>query len=90
VTPDESIQFAQALPEQNVYDRLQMLQEVLYTLEYAATPRILRQARKHLLDNAEAFRRADTPGHATWYERQLRAAAFASERWQQKAEGLSK
>ena len=90
MTAAEAVRFAQALPEQNVYDRLQMLQAVLYALEEAAIPKTLRQARKALLENAEAFRRGDAPGHCTWYEHHLRAAAFACERWEKKAQGLAK
>jgi hypothetical protein len=91
MTPEESIRFAAALREQqNSYDRLDTLKETLHALETAADPRTLRRARKILLDNAEAFRRSDAPGHSTWYEHHLRAAAFACNCWAQKCQGLAK
>lgn len=89
MTPDEAIQFGNALPEPSAFERAQMLHNILGALEEAATPKVLRAARKILLDNAESFRRADAPGHATWYEHHLRAAAEASMRWELKAAGLS-
>ena len=86
MTPDEAIQYAKALKPgedrlQEMFDRLDVVREVLTALEATASPATLKKTLKALCEKAEAFRRASAPGHATWYEHHLRAAAFAAERW---------
>lgn len=87
MTPQESVHFAAALPQPNHYEVADTLRDILHALENAATPKVLRAARRELLANAEAFRRTSAPGHELWYPHHLRTAATACARWEKKAQG---
>jgi hypothetical protein len=81
MTADEAIQYAAALDRvspptpERPYTMPGEL-EVLRAIARNASPALLDRTRRQLLDRAEAFRRADAPGHQTWYHSHLRAAAY--------------
>lgn len=82
MSPNQAIAAAAEFPKPDVWEQLQILREVLSALEKEITPKALVRARKKLLDNAEAFRPTDAPGHTTWYQHHLQSAAFACARWE--------
>ena len=88
MTPAQAIRFAETLPEVPYYvSKADTLETVLYVLERTTTPAQRRKALQSLCDRAESFRRADTPGHESWYHHHLRIAATAARRWTDKKKG---
>ena len=79
MTPNEAIKFAKSLPESTTHpDRTAPGEiEVLRAIAREASPAAVSRVQRQMLERAEAFRRADAPGHQVWYASHLRAAAFA-------------
>ena len=80
MTAQEAIQFAAAIEEPESRGFLIEGELVALRAVYHHAPdAVKRAALKYLLEQAEAFRRSDAPGHQTWYPPLVRAAAYAAE-----------
>lgn len=79
MTAAEAIRFASTLEPKSYTGRCEIelaaLRAAFDLLNMGSRERALSK----LLADAEHFRRADVPGHLTWYEYHLRAAAWAAE-----------
>jgi len=81
MTPVEAVKLESELERPEIWSKYSVTFEVLKALESTSSPSSRAKATKLLLGQAEYFRRADTPGHDTWYKHALRAAALAAKRW---------
>lgn len=85
MTPQEAINFAEHIDrEADPYHRPFTVEgeiEALRQLAQLAPDKLKRRAAQTLVEKAEYFRRADQPGHATWYAQHLHAAAFSAKWW---------